>query len=364
MKMENLIAFNYFKDFYSAKKVSKLLLKGLKQKATIVPVADGGDGTIEAIKESVKCKTIRKKVISPLYSKKVTASYIITKDNIAIIEMNSSSGLKLLKEEHRNPLKTTTYGFGQLIRDAIKRDVKKIIMCLGGSATVDCGIGALTAIGFKFYDEDDNWIEYPRGVDVGRVKSYDTPEHVFECEFEIASDVETKLNDVHIYTNQKISNKLDKKEIRMKLAEEFDKFKKVINMEKKESKKGTGAAGGLGFGLYAFLDAKIKPGFQVVSDLINFEDKVKNHNTIITGEGGFDDQTFHGKAPYEVACLAKKHKKKCILVAGHIGKYDKRKAKKYFDQIIDSSNGKIITYDDIKKLGKRNIINAGKKINN
>jgi len=345
--MKILVALNSFKDFASAKKVGVSITNGLKRKTTNFPVADGGDGTIHAIESALKCKSYVAKVTGPLYSMKIKAKYIMFKKT-AVIEMNSASGLHLLTMQQRNPLKTTTYGFGQLINDAISNGANRLILCIGGSATVDCGIGMMAALGAKFWSGKTQ-IEKPTGADLERITGMILPK--IRAEIIVASDVNSRYSNIKNYIEQKTVR--DKKKTKTMLLRGLKHFSSVVNKHPLETVPGTGAAGGLGYGLL-LIGAKIRPGFKLVADLIGLEKQIIKHDVIITGEGGFDQQTYYGKAPIGVAKLCKKHLKKCLLIAG----YSSVKKSKYFHKIISLQK---LSIEEIKRKGHANMRSAAQQ---
>jgi len=346
--MKILMAVNTFKDFDLGKNIGRSIIKGLGMPATNMPVADGGDGTIHAIESSKKCRTFRKRVTGPLYSMRVNARYITYKKT-AIIEMNSAGGLHLLPLNKRNPLKTTTFGFGELINDAIIQGAKKLILCIGGSATVDCGIGMMSALGAKFFSNDSEIIK-PAGADLSRITAIIMPK--IRAEMIIASDVSSNFTHIMDFTDQKTYR--NKKRVKNELSRGLKHFSSIVDRKDLEITRGSGAAGGLGYGLL-LLGAQIKPGFDIVSDIIGLQKKIKSHDIIVTGEGCFDKQTFEGKAPIGVAKLARKYKKRCILVAGRTV----MKTSRYFTIIAP---GKHLTIAQIKRTGHQDMIDAGREI--
>ena len=235
--------------------------------------------------------------------------------------MAQASGLPLVPEELRNPLNTTTYGVGEIIKEAIEKGCRNFIVGIGGSATNDCGVGMLQALGFEFYDENDNLVKLGGKVlnQIKRIKTDNKLKELDECNFKIACDVNNPLygenGAAYIYGPQKGATE--------EIVKELDKgLKNFAEVVKKDLGKdiahieGAGAAGGLGFGFLGFLNSKLESGIKIILDEIKLEEVVKDADIVITGEGRLDNQTAMGKAPIGVAKLAKKHGAKVIAIAG------------------------------------------------
>lgn len=287
----------------------------------IKPLADGGEGTVEALVEGMNGEIETISVTGPILEK-VDATYGILKDtNTAIIEMAQASGLPLVPQDLRNPLNTTTYGVGEIIKEAIKKGCRNFIVGIGGSATNDCGIGMLQALGFEFYNKENKLVGLG-GKELNEIKYIKTDsklKELDECKFRIACDVNNPLygenGAAYIYGPQKGATE----EIVKELDEGLRNFAKVVknDLNKDISNiEGVGAAGGLGFGFLGFLNAKLESGIKIILDEIKLEESVKDADIVITGEGRLDNQTAMGKAPIGVAKLAKKHNAKVIAIAG------------------------------------------------
>lgn len=287
----------------------------------IKPLADGGEGTVEALVEGMNGEIETISVTGPILEK-VDATYGILKDtNTAIIEMAQASGLPLVPQELRNPLNTTTYGVGEIIKEAIKKGCRNFIVGIGGSATNDCGIGMLQALGFEFYNKENKLVGLG-GKELNEIKYIKTNNRLKEldkCKFRIACDVNNPLygenGAAYIYGPQKGATE----EIVKELDEGLRNFAKVVKSDLNKdiaNVEGVGAAGGLGFGFLGFLNAKLESGIKIILDEIKLEESVKDADIVITGEGRLDNQTAMGKAPIGVAKLAKKHNAKVIAIAG------------------------------------------------
>ena len=267
-----------------------------------IPMADGGEGSIDVFRyiDGYRYKTVRVK--DPL-GKNINAEYCIQKKtDIAIIEMAKSSGLQMIPINHRNPMKTSSFGTGQLILDAINSSVEKIILFIGGSATNDIGVGMLEALGFKFYN-DGGELVLGQVKNIPKIVKIENPRFVNRLQdisFVVACDVSNKLlgpqGATYTYGKQKGANK-DQVEI---LESYFRHFSKVVTKNSYadySNAEGSGAAGGIGFSSMTFFNAKYKSGFEVISELLDLENHIKlnSYDLIITGEGKIDIQTSSGK---------------------------------------------------------------------
>ncbi len=370
-KMKILIAPDSFKGTFSARQIASFMAKGVKKvhphaEIKIMPMADGGEGTIEAVAFDLKGKIITKKVTGPL-GYKVKAKYAFVHDkthhqNLAFIEMAQAAGLTLIPESKRNPLYTTTYGIGELILDAIKRGAKEIIIGIGGSATNDAGCGMAQAFGVKFLDKEEESVNnnaFMCGkllLDVKAIDVSNVNPKLKKIKFLVACDVSNPLYGRHgaayVYAHQKGATKQEVKLLDNSLRNIADVYKKSkkINKKNKSSQQkksrhdiallaGSGSAGGLGFGLRIFCNAKLESGIEIISEILNLKKTIKKSDLIITGEGRLDKQSMHNKAPVGVAKIAKKYKKQVIAVPGSVG-HSYEKTYKYFDVIVPSATGK------------------------
>lgn len=286
-----------------------------------LPVADGGEGTVVALVGALKGKIVRCTVNNPLM-RPVLAEYgILGEGNTAVIEMASASGLTLLPETKRNPLLTTTYGTGEMIKDALMRGCRNFLIGIGGSATNDAGTGMLKALGFRFYDK--------QGAELGiggqileKIHTIDRsaaqPE-LNEASFTVACDVANpffgKKGAAHVFARQKGADE--------KMIQILDKGLKhfAAILKEKEGKDigavpGAGAAGGLGGGFLAFLSATLKPGIQMVLDAIDFNSRIEGADLIITGEGKLDQQTGMGKTAAGILEAGKRKNIPVMALAG------------------------------------------------
>lgn len=289
--------------------------------AIVKTLADGGEGTVKAFAENSASKIVKIKVTGPLL-KPVIAEYCILKDsNTAVIEMSSASGITLISADERNPLETTTYGVGEIIRNAISKGCRKFIIGIGGSATNDGGTGMLTALGYEFSDKDGKNISLcAKGLkNLHSIKTENVMPELKDCSFNIACDVTNPL------CGEKGCSAVfgPQKGATPEMIEDMDgwlrnyaKIAEGVSEKADENYPGAGAAGGLGFAFLAFTNATLKPGVQIVLEETGIEEDIRNADIVITGEGRLDSQTVMGKAPIGVASLAKKYGKKVIAFSG------------------------------------------------
>jgi len=285
------------------------------------PLADGGEGTVEALSAGMDGNIIEIPVTGPLETP-VKAKYCILKgNNTAVIEMSSAAGITLVPPEKRDPMETTTYGVGELIRDAISRGCRHFIVGIGGSATNDGGAGMLSALGFEFLDKNGKPISLgAKGLEtLASISTENVIPQLKECSFRIACDVTNPLCGTNgcsaVFAPQKggTPETIAKMDIWL---ENYAKLAKKISKNADMNYPGAGAAGGLGFAFFAFTDARLESGVSIVLEETNIEEYIKNADIIVTGEGKLDAQTVMGKAPIGVARIAKKYGKKVIAFAG------------------------------------------------
>ncbi len=265
-----------------------------------LPLADGGDGTVEALQFYTGGNLIKVLVNDPLM-RQIEATYLYSaSEKMAFIEMAEASGIRLLKTDELNPLQTSTFGTGELILDAIERGAQQIILGIGGSSTNDAGMGMAKALGFRFYDSEGNELR-GKGEDLNKLAFIDTSEvhpKLKSVHFKVACDVDNPLygpnGAAFIYSPQKGASP--------KIVEELDRglqnFNKVVIEQfckDLQSIPGAGAAGGLGAGCILFLNAELNSGTSLIKEVAGFEKKIVNADWIVTGEGKFDEQTFSGK---------------------------------------------------------------------
>lgn len=337
--MKFVLAPDSFKESMTAKEVCQAMENGIRKvlpdaKIISVPMADGGEGTMDSLIDATNGQKYAVKVTEPLGTP-VTAHYGILGDQkTAIIEMAEASGLSYVPQDKRTPAtikKTTTFGTGELINAALKHDVTRVIIGLGGSSTNDGGSGMAQAIGVKFFDHNDHEITQKLGggdlKQITRIDTIDINPKIKKTKFLLASDVANPLTGTngasYVFGPQKGADQATAKE----LDENLSHYAKIIGQNIAQTP-GSGAAGGLGAGLLAFTHAKIYPGVKLVANEVHLAEKIKEADYVFTGEGGTDFQTQFGKTPYGVAQIAKKYDVPVISLAGYIGKgidhlYDK-----------------------------------------
>lgn len=326
--MRYVIAIDSFKGSLTSLEAGSAVREAIldleqKNEVVVLPLADGGEGTVEAMYSGLGGTLVEVSVTGPL-QEKVNAKYCILPDGkTAVIEMAYAAGLTLVPENKRNPLKTTTYGVGEIIKDAINRGCRKFIVGIGGSATNDGGTGMLSALGYKFLDENGD--EIPLGAKgLEKLKSISSTEVIPElenCSFRVACDVTNPLCGEFgcsaVFAPQKGATNEDITKMDLWLKNYAD-ITKTLFPESDSQYPGTGAAGGLGFAFHSFLNGELKSGVSIILQEIGFEKYVLNADVVITGEGRLDAQTAMGKAPVGVAKIAKKYDKKVIAFAGSV----------------------------------------------
>ncbi len=337
--MKFVLAPDSFKESMTAKEVCQAMENGIRKvlpdaKIISVPMSDGGEGTMDSLIDATNGQKYAVKVTEPLGTP-VTAHYGILGDQkTAIIEMAEASGLSYVPQDKRTPAtikKTTTFGTGELINAALKHDVTRVIIGLGGSSTNDGGSGMAQAIGVKFFDHNDHEITQKLGggdlKQITRIDTIDINPKIKKTKFLLASDVTNPLTGTngasYVFGPQKGADQATAKE----LDENLSHYTKIIGQNIAQTP-GSGAAGGLGAGLLAFTHAKIYPSVKLVANEVHLAEKIKEADYVFTGEGGTDFQTQFGKTPYGVAQIAKKYDVPVISLAGYIGKgidhlYDK-----------------------------------------
>lgn len=324
--MKVVIAIDSFKGSLSSLQAGNAVKDAIHRlnndaEVMVSPLADGGEGTVEALAEGCDSEIVELKVKGPLLNT-VVAKYCILKDsNTAVIEMASASGITLISDNERNPLETTTFGVGELIKDAVSRGCRKFIIGIGGSATNDGGTGMLAALGYEFLDSNSKPISLgAKGLkNLHRIKTDNVLPELKECHFNIACDVSNPLCGEKgcsaVFGPQKGATPEMIKDMDSWL-EKYAELAKTVSNKADKTYAGAGAAGGLGFAFLSFLNATLKSGIEIVLEEINIEYSIKNADIVVTGEGRLDSQTVMGKAPIGVAKLAKKYGKKVIAFSG------------------------------------------------
>ncbi len=323
--MKILIAPDKFKGSLSAHEVCNAVGEALKEmdsshEITKVPLADGGEGTFEILVKQSHGRVKKISVLDPL-QRPIHAEYGLSKDGtVAFIEMAKASGLQLLKEIERNPLHTSTIGTGQLILDALNEGATNIILGIGGSATNDAGIGMAHALGFRFLNKKKEIVN-PTGQSLSEIDSIDdslVDVRLRDVNFTVLCDVDNPLYGIHgaayVYGPQKGASAEIVKELDHGLNYFAELVKTIKSIEL--NFRGAGAAGGLGAGAKLFLDATFRKGIDYISEITGLEEKIKESDIIITGEGKVDQQTFSGKVVAHVLSLAKQYKRPVFILCG------------------------------------------------
>ena len=342
--MRILVAPNAFKNSLPAVNVADAIRKGLEESkldANIdcFPVGDGGDGTAELLLEYHNGSNIVTTVYDPLMRKISSSFGLMEAGKTAVIEMANASGLRLLQSNELDPLHTSSFGTGELIVKALDKGVNKIIMCIGGSATVDGAVGSLHALGFRFLDKYGNELtEMPETlVDLETIDFSRVDERVKKCKIVVLCDVENVLlgkeGAAAVFGPQKGASPDDVKKLEASLTKLADVILRQTGQDITMIKSG-GAAGGMGAGLGALLHAELVNGIDYFLSLTRFDEVVKDKNIVITGEGSIDLQTLQGKGPFGVA---KRAKEKGIPVIGLAGKIPAERIDaldRYFDVLM------------------------------
>ncbi|MCB8817732.1 glycerate kinase family protein [Desulfosporosinus shakirovi] len=326
--MRIVIAPDSFKGCLNALGVAQAMRKGVQRVypesiVEMIPMADGGEGTVEAMLSSVCGVKVKVNTTDPL-GRPLEATYgLIDNGLTAIIEMAAASGLTLLSNEEKRPRITSTYGTGLLIRDALERGVNKILLGIGGSATNDGGAGLAVALGVKLLDSQGKQLP-PGGAALASLSSIDMSEinpKLSKVKIEVACDVQNPLCGPEgasaVYGPQKGASPEDVKVLDAALNTLGERLSAVTGTKLLELA-GGGAAGGLGAGAVGFLGAQLRAGSQIVLEVSNADEKIKCADLVLTGEGRTDFQTAYGKVPVGVAALAKKHNVPVLVISGSV----------------------------------------------
>ena len=314
--MKILICPDSFKGTLTSKEVCECIKKGIeaageKHEITALPFADGGEGFSECMKEICKGDTLYIDC-HDIYNRPIKADYTVF-NNTAVIECAKASGI----QKRKAVMSASSYGTGEIIKNAVSRGITDIILGLGGSGCCDGGAGALSALGADFYDENYKKIEFVKGSDLNYIFGAGFRNIVKDINFTFACDVENTMfgesGAAYVFAPQKGANKTQ--------VEELDEGLKRLNAflpSDVSEIKGGGAAGGMCAGLYSVYGGEIKSGFDVLSEYSHLEEKIKDCDLVITGEGKTDSQTLMGKLPYKISLLAEKYGKRCVIISGII----------------------------------------------
>ncbi|GAA0365959.1 glycerate kinase [Alkalibacterium iburiense] len=324
--MKIVIAPDSFKESMTALEAATAIEEGFKkilpnEEYVKIPMADGGEGTVQSISDATG-GTIKELFVTGPLGEKVSSFYGLSGDKkLAVIEMAASSGLDKVETSQRNPLNTTTYGFGELIQDALEEGVEDILLGIGGSATNDGGAGMIMALGGQLLTKDGEPIE-PTGRGLADLDTIDVSgmhPRLKEVSIKVACDVDNPLTGLngasHIYGPQKGATP----EIIEQLDINLTHFARLVQDQLGkdiDSLPGAGAAGGLGGGLLGFLDAELQRGGDLMVDILNLDAAIRDADLVITGEGGINHQTQFGKTPIAVSRVGKEHGVPTIALAG------------------------------------------------
>lgn len=343
-----LIAPNAFKNSRNAQAAAEAISIGFEQSSLACttecfPIADGGDGTAELIISKLGGRIIPVMVQDPL-GRMINASFGLVDNGLtAVIEMADASGLRLLKQNELNPMRATSYGTGQLMKKALDLGVKKIVIAMGGSATVDGGTGILAALGVKFLNDDSteliNLPESLKQLEQSDLTNLDT--RIADCEIVVLCDVDNKLlNDdgaAAVFGPQKGATPFEVNLLNEGLTQLSKVTLKKLGTDMATIKYG-GAAGGASAGVYAYLNAKLVNGIDYFIDITGFDNALAKADLVITGEGSIDEQTLQGKGPFGVASRAKAKNIPVVGIAGKIPLESNEKLSSYFKVLLAIGN--------------------------
>lgn len=362
--MKFILAPDSFKESMTAKEASEAMEKGIKKvipnaECIKVPMADGGEGTVQSLVDATSGEIVNLEVTGP-DCKKVNAMFGILGDKkTAVIEMASASGIHLIKKEERNPLYTTTYGTGELIKYALDKGVQRLLIGIGGSAINDGGVGMAQALGVKFLDETGSELSFGGGAleKLSKIDLSGLDERIKKVSVEVACDVTNPLigknGASYIFGPQKGATP----EMVEQLDKNLNHYGEIVKSQLRKdvmNVPGAGGAGGLGAGLLAFLNAELKRGVELIIKYTDLEEKMKGADYVFTGEGGVDYQTVFGKTPFGVATIAKKLNIPTILFAGRIGEGAEKLYKHGVVSIIGILPG-IVSLEEALKDGAKNM---------
>jgi glycerate 2-kinase len=324
--MKIVIAMDSFKGNLSAIEVCDIIASAIQKRLpfaqlVLKPIADGGEGTADAMLKSIPGKWIPKKVTGPLFDMKVDAGIAwFEQSRTALVEMATAAGLQLLKKEQCNPMKTTTYGVGELIKAAIENNPQKILLAIGGSVTVDGGTGAASALGWQFLDKDSKPVA-GCGGGLHKIEKIIPPKKGINIHVEVLCDVQNPLCGEHgaarIYGPQKGATPEMVEELEAGLCHLGTLIKEQLNCDVLDVP-GAGAAGGLGAASLAFMNGKLVSGIDTILKHSNMEAELATADWIITGEGCFDRQSLYGKVVSGISKIAKKSSVKVAVIAGMV----------------------------------------------
>ena len=364
--MRILIAPDKFKGSLSAREVAENIAAGLREvlpdaKIDIVPVADGGEGTAEAICDARGGSWLRCKAHDPI-GREIDARYAwIEERKLALMEMSEAAGMWRLSESERDPVRATTFGVGEMILDTANRGANEIIIGLGGSATNDGGFGMARALGFRFdyeqppspgygapseqeHEKEQKVTRLLRLTGIAKPNDLKLPKII--AAVDVRNPLLGKNGATRVFGPQKGASKDNIDSLERALTRLADVASKEFGFDCRDEA-GAGAAGGLGFGLMSFCAAKIRPGFDVVAEAVDLESKMKYADLVVTGEGSLDRQTLEGKTPAGVANLARKLGKRVFAIVGRAS--EDRDVREIFDRIYENARPGMSEKENIER---------------
>jgi glycerate kinase len=366
-----LVAPDKFKGTLNARDVAQNIAKGLLDilpdaQVELVPMADGGEGTAEAICDARGCSWQESKAHDAL-GREINARYgWIDQEKLAVMEMSEAAGMRRLSENERDPVRATTFGVGEMILDSSKRGAKEIIIGLGGSATNDGGFGMARALGYRFFSDAKELtgavsdlqnltrIEPPVVTGVSPANSKMQPARLpLQLNIVAAVDVKNPLfgenGATRVFGPQKGASEVDLDTLERALTTLSDVVAAEFGFDYRD-RPGAGAAGGLGFGLLSFCGATIRPGFDVVAAAVRLEARMKDADLVITGEGSLDRQTLEGKTPAGVASLARKLHKPVFAIVGRAT--EDREVRELFDGVYENARSGMSQQENMKRAAE------------
>jgi glycerate kinase len=369
--MKILIASDKFKGALNAREVAENIAQGLVDvlpdaQIEILPMADGGEGTAQAICDSRGCSWVECKAHDPV-GREIDARYgWIEQERFAVMEMSEAAGMRRLSESERDPIRATTFGVGEMILDATKRGAKQIVIGLGGSATNDGGFGMARALEFRFLAgakelteavsdlQSLTKIKAPVVAGVSPANAKMQPVRLpLQLNIVAAVDVKNPLlgenGATQVFGPQKGASKSDLENLERALTRLSNIVATEFGFDYRDQA-GAGAAGGLGFGLLSFCGAIIRPGFEVVADAVGLEAKMKDADFVITGEGSLDRQTLEGKTPAGVAALARKLHKPVFAIVGRAS--EDREPRELFDGLYQNTRPGMSQQENMKRAAE------------
>ncbi|WP_182031005.1 glycerate kinase [Vibrio sp. B1FLJ16] len=365
--MKIVIAPDSYKESLSAIEVAEAIETGFKRvfpdwQYVKCPVADGGEGSVEALVDASGGHLVKTQVVGPL-GEPHQAFYGISGDKkTAFIEMAAASGIELVPVEQRNPYTATSYGTGQLIEHALEQGIRHLILCIGGSATNDAGCGMMQALGVSFKDAQGNELPYG-GLALKSLENIDVTgldPRLTECLIEVACDVTNPLTGTngasYVYGPQKGATP----EMVVRLDAALANFAEVVERDLNKQVNdipGAGAAGGMGAAFCGFLTAELRPGIDIMTQAVGLEAIVQDADLVITGEGRLDSQSVNGKVPVGVAKVAKRYNLPVIAIAGALADDVEEVYSHGIDAAFDTVY-KITTFDEIVAQAKTNVIRS------